>query len=302
MICIPMLSYVLILEVGLHGVYSDDFGTQQKFPQADPFKDGIKIRTIVGKDMSNHPKFSEFERALSTSLDIWKTTLRPKLRTNKTLLIPKRCEQDDFVQTPDGPHCRQNCSDESSCPWIRLAPSLTKGCTLSGESGPIQISQDGKGLNDTELLLVVDTVPESICSNSLAFAILCAQDPATDRPIFGFVGVCAMFFGRKQNQQSAILTHEIAHILGFNEMVLAYFRDENGEPRTPRNSTTNLPNLGKLSRAYIPSGIWCLMITTQQSSNHKILRVTYQQMTTLQLWRQEVFYQPPEFIIKRFGI
>ncbi|KAF5400231.1 hypothetical protein PHET_06642 [Paragonimus heterotremus] len=181
MIYILLLFYGLILKIGLYGVHSENFSTQQKFPQADPFKDGIKIKTIFGKEISNRSGFIHFKNAFGDALDIWQTTLRPKLRTNKSLLIPTRCEQDDFVQTPDGPLCRQNCSKESLCPWIRLPPSLTKGCTLIGESDPIQISQDGKGLNDTELLLVVDSVPESICGNALAFAISCARDPKTDR-------------------------------------------------------------------------------------------------------------------------
>ncbi|VDQ04028.1 unnamed protein product [Trichobilharzia regenti] len=39
--------------------------------------------------------------------------------------------------------------------------------------------------------------------------------------------------------------HEMAHALGFSSTSYAFLRDENGNPRTPRDPQTDLPALGQ---------------------------------------------------------
>ena len=68
------------------------------------------------------------------------------------------------------------------------------------------------------------------------------------RPIAGHANLCPKSIGTKPQELETLLStvkHEILHALGFSLSLYAFYRDENGEPRTPRRSDTGKPMLNE---------------------------------------------------------
>ena len=68
------------------------------------------------------------------------------------------------------------------------------------------------------------------------------------RPIAGHANLCPKSISTKTQELETLLStvkHEILHALGFSVSLYAFYRDENGEPRTPRRSETGKPPLNE---------------------------------------------------------
>lgn len=79
-----------------------------------------------------------------------------------------------------------------------------------------------------------------------AYAAHCQQEAALDRPIAGHANLCPDSISTKPQELDTLLStvkHEILHALGFSVSLYAFFRDENGKPRTPRKPDTGKPYL-----------------------------------------------------------
>ena len=94
----------------------------------------------------------------------------------------------------------------------------------------------------------VDTRP--ICPGTyLASATHCSTDQF-DRPVAGILSLCIddvhkFFYDEEAIQRNSMVTmHEIGHILGFNALSLAHFRDsDTGEPLTSRDENGDVPDV-----------------------------------------------------------
>lgn len=67
-------------------------------------------------------------------------------------------------------------------------------------------------------------------------------------PIAGHANLCPGSISTKPQELETLLStvkHEILHALGFSVSLYAFYRDENGEPRTPRRSDTGKPPLNE---------------------------------------------------------
>ena len=151
---------------------------------------------------------------------------------------------------------------------------------------------------DADLVIVVGGDPDNLCSGStLAYAVPCSFEATLDRPVTGTFHFClaklsstslqigdgtsvlqrltgsnipsyfsvytnATFYPERLSISILDVTvHEVAHILGFSDLLYPYTRDENGVPRTPRNASDfNQPSLiertcgnGTLAYGYFPS-------------------------------------------------
>lgn len=83
---------------------------------------------------------------------------------------------------------------------------------------------------------------------TVAYAAHCQQEATLDRPIAGHANLCPDSISTKpQELQTLISTvkHEILHALGFSVSLFAFFRDDEGNPRTPRNPDTGKPHLNE---------------------------------------------------------
>ena len=101
---------------------------------------------------------------------------------------------------------------------------------------------DGTGVSSTDVILFVSAI-ETNCpgastggSQTVAFATACQMEADLDRPIAGNINFCPS--GLQGNAAEFILElakHETTHALAFASSLFAYWRDSNGNPRTPRD-------------------------------------------------------------------
>ncbi|XP_064392277.1 leishmanolysin-like peptidase [Halichondria panicea] len=80
------------------------------------------------------------------------------------------------------------------------------------------------------------------------------MEASLDRPIAGNINFCPL--GVTGNAADFILElakHETAHALAFASSLFAFWRDDNGNPRTPRNSNGLPMNFNVAERYYMPS-------------------------------------------------
>lgn len=80
------------------------------------------------------------------------------------------------------------------------------------------------------------------------FSVVAGADLIASRPIAGHANLCPGSISTKPQELETLLStvkHEILHALGFSVSLYAFYRDENGEPRTPRRSDTGKPPLNE---------------------------------------------------------
>jgi Leishmanolysin len=129
---------------------------------------------------------------------------------------------------------------------------------------------------DADLVIIVGGDPAQICGDgTLAYAFPCNIDTAFDRPITGTFNFCLNKLSSTSLQVSDgtsvlqqlsasdipayysgytnttfypeklavsildVTTHEVAHVLGFSDLLYPYTRDEFGVPRTARDASNN---------------------------------------------------------------
>jgi len=103
---------------------------------------------------------------------------------------------------------------------------------------PSNITQNG--VEDADIVIFVSgasvsSTGKSMCgSQTLASASFCNLDQI-DRPVIGFINFCLDNMSSNVDKLVKVGVHEVAHVLGWNDDLLKYFRDgETGEPLTSR--------------------------------------------------------------------
>nr|CAH8853228.1 unnamed protein product [Trichobilharzia regenti] len=109
-----------------------------------------------------------------------------------------------------------------------------------------EVYQDGPGFAPNEYVIFVDSENKGACASgsTLAFAGPCEMHPTTDRPIMGSINFCPQKMEVDEPGKTMLVgtaIHELAHALGFVKTSYALMRDENGNPRTPRDPKTGKP-------------------------------------------------------------
>lgn len=129
-------------------------------------------------------------------------------------------------------------------------------CNATGqECRPLAGSTSGAGIENADFVFYVSAMQTERCNKSLtvAYASHCQQEAALDRPIAGHANLCPASISTKPQELETLLStvkHEILHALGFSVSLYAFYRDENGEPLTPRNPDTGKPALDERSQTY----------------------------------------------------
>ncbi|KIH64412.1 Leishmanolysin [Ancylostoma duodenale] len=100
--------------------------------------------------------------------------------------------------------------------------------------------EEGHGIKDADFVLYVTAISTKRCDSvdTLAYAAHCQQEAELDRPVAGHVNLCPASLSTHRHDREILLStvkHEILHALGFSVGLYAFFRDENGKPRTRRN-------------------------------------------------------------------
>lgn len=122
-------------------------------------------------------------------------------------------------------------------------------CNATGQDCKEDHSQmPGEGIQNADFIFYVSARQTERCHKGLtvAYAAHCQQEAALDRPIAGHANLCPESISTKPQELETLLStvkHEILHALGFSVSLYAFYRDENGKPRTPRKPDTGKPYL-----------------------------------------------------------
>ena len=79
-------------------------------------------------------------------------------------------------------------------------------------------------------------------AETVAYAAHCQQESELDRPIAGHTNICPQALNStKMASMISTIRHELLHALGFSASLYAFYRDEKGQPRTPRDESGKPP-------------------------------------------------------------
>jgi len=127
--------------------------------------------------------------------------------------------------------------------------------SCSGADFSCSTIEGGNGISNTDLIIYVDK-DDDLCGDSsigeaLASAGFC-QLNEYDRPIAGQLNVCDALFESSPDAAVAVLVHELMHVLVFSPSLYALYRDEDGNPRTERDSNGNPLNYNQRGGYFEP--------------------------------------------------
>lgn len=126
---------------------------------------------------------------------------------------------------------------------------VCRTCNATGQNCKEDADYEpGPGILNTDFIFYVSAMQTDRCHKGLtvAYAAHCQQEAALDRPIAGHANLCPDSISTKPQELETLLStvkHEILHALGFSVSLYAFYRDENGNPRTPRKHDTGKPFL-----------------------------------------------------------
>ncbi|MFH4975951.1 hypothetical protein AB6A40_002660 [Gnathostoma spinigerum] len=160
--------------------------------------------------------------------------------------LARKCIQDHYFVRPRAKvnACSEGCRAETTCGEVIVPDEHLYQCHYCLRRHPSScISSgigDGPGVADADFILYVSAVASERCKSveTVAYAAHCQQEAEFDRPIAGHVNLCPNSLSTEAHDQEVLIStvkHEILHALGFSAGLYAFFRDDNGEPRTKRN-------------------------------------------------------------------
>ena len=193
---------------------------------------------------------------LREAQEYFKNTLTVRKTTSKILLQRRCSDKLFFMKNANGTRpgkvrfCHEACnSSRIVCGPIEIPEHDLDQCRICDQNG--QNCQNdtrpgytaGEGHNDTDFILYVTAVADGNCNSitTLAYGSACQQESSLDRPVVGFINICpekvtANELRTSYSEVLATIKHEIFHVLGFAPSLYAFYRNQNGDPLTPRSS------------------------------------------------------------------
>eukprot|EP00927_Polykrikos_kofoidii_P054229 TRINITY_DN48684_c0_g1_i1.p1 TRINITY_DN48684_c0_g1~~TRINITY_DN48684_c0_g1_i1.p1 ORF type:complete len:1468 (-),score=220.05 TRINITY_DN48684_c0_g1_i1:16-3876(-) len=118
-----------------------------------------------------------------------------------------------------------------------------------------EVSPGGEGIPNADFALYVTARDTGPCKggSTMAYASSCRQD-AADRPIAGYFNFCKSHVlggSRSWHAIVGLAVHEILHTLAFGSSLFAFFRDDDGNPRTVRDEQ-GFPSWDVDTVSYLP--------------------------------------------------
>ncbi|GMT17248.1 hypothetical protein PFISCL1PPCAC_8545, partial [Pristionchus fissidentatus] len=184
---------------------------------------------------------------LPNAIGFWEKVLRVR-RHKSNLLLKRKCNETFFLWDKSVRQlaCGKGCAQTTTCgdsivPTAHLQPchyceyrkdDTTDRCATEGVAG--------EGIPETDFVLYVSSKQSERCirNDTLAYAAHCQQEALLDRPIAGHVNLCPSALSTHTHDQEVLIStvkHEVLHALGFSAGLYAFFRDDDGKPRTKRN-------------------------------------------------------------------
>ncbi|XP_046600078.1 leishmanolysin-like peptidase isoform X1 [Neodiprion lecontei] len=190
---------------------------------------------------------------LPEAVHFWERALMVR-ETKNTIRLNRKCESNQVFVKNQHTYCIDTCRTETVCGEVVVPPEhldVCRTCNATGhDCGVAEGSKAGPGIDGSDFVFYVSAMQTERCHKGLtvAYAAHCQQEAALDRPIAGHANLCPGSISTKPQELETLLStvkHEILHALGFSVSLYAFYRDENGEPRTPRRAETGKPTLNE---------------------------------------------------------
>ncbi|XP_075687136.1 leishmanolysin-like peptidase, partial [Rhinoderma darwinii] len=178
-------------------------------------------------------------------------------RPSGSILLSRQCAKNQFVRRNSEAqrYCHEGCAEHTRCGPVIVPEEHLQQCLLCrnnycGSSGP----PDNGGIRDADFILYVGAITTERCSqeNIVAYAAYCQLEAEMDRPIAGYANLCPNMISTQPQEFAGMLStvkHEIIHALGFSAGLFALYRDDHGEPLTPRHMN-DLPTFNESLGVY----------------------------------------------------
>lgn len=182
---------------------------------------------------------------LPLAVGFWENALllRP---SHAPIRLSRKCVGNHYFMDESDlyPSCADRCRTHTTCGEVIVPADHLLQCRTCPLPNPLSCvfsgHSTGTGILNADFLLYVSVVESQRCKNedTIAYAAHCQQEAELDRPIAGHVNICPNALSTHSHDLEILVStikHEILHALGFSAGLYAFFRDENGRPRTPRN-------------------------------------------------------------------
>ncbi|EDW42760.1 GM23864 [Drosophila sechellia] len=193
------------------------------------------------------------DTVLPEAVQFWEQALMVR-ETKGVIRLNRKCDSTQVYVKNGHTHCIDHCKATTMCGEVQVPDAhldVCRVCNATGQNCRIDSNtQPGEGIENADFVFYVSARQTQRCFKGLtvAYAAHCQQEAALDRPIAGHANLCPESISTKpQELQTLISTvkHEILHALGFSVSLYAFFRDDEGKPRTPRKLDTGKPYLNE---------------------------------------------------------
>ncbi|KAF6217234.1 hypothetical protein GE061_001588 [Apolygus lucorum] len=225
----------------IHGVHLEPAHVMKKRNIDQP----LRILLHYDKSVFNLSE-EQFELINSTvlpeALDFWQQALMVR-RTESVIRLNRKCENNKIFFRKGEPYsyCKNTCETRTLCGEVEVPEEHLDVCRTCNASGMSCTSNGtpGPGIVGADFVFYVSAMKTERCSkgSTVAYAAHCQQESALDRPIAGHANFCPNSISTKPQELAILLStvkHEILHALGFSISLFAFYRDQNGDPLTPR--------------------------------------------------------------------
>ncbi|XP_055902649.1 leishmanolysin-like peptidase isoform X2 [Eupeodes corollae] len=236
----------------IHGVHTEPVHVIRKRSISQP------LRILLFYDESvyrlDEDKFELINNTvLPEAVQFWEQALMVR-ETKGIIRLNRKCDSTQVFVKDSLTHCIDHCKSITMCGEVQVPDDHLDVCRVCNATGqdcrPEPTTQRGQGIQNADFVFYVSARQTERCHKGLtvAYAAHCQQEAALDRPIAGHANLCPDSISTKPQELQTLLStvkHEILHALGFSVSLYAFFRDEHGEPRTPRKSDTGKPYLNE---------------------------------------------------------
>ncbi|ESP02771.1 hypothetical protein LOTGIDRAFT_212290 [Lottia gigantea] len=187
------------------------------------------------------------------AVSFWSKTLWVR-QTAAPIRLKRKCENSHVGYRNQISCCYEGCSRKTVCGEIEIPNEHLEECNWCDDNREFNDYNSKTGVSNTDFILYVAAIKSDRCLQStVAYAGHCQQERALDRPVAGYFSICPQSISTNKQDRLQLLStlkHEILHALGFTASLFAFYRNENGEPLTPRQEISNKPEFDSSLRMY----------------------------------------------------
>lgn len=210
----------------------------------------LRIKTIFDSSIKNLPYSHQslINTLVQEAVQYWQNALKVKRSWASTIRLNRQCVKNMVLYNGGSRYCSDFCSPTTTCGDFVIPEDHLDQCYYHDPStGQFRSSgKAGEGVTNADFILYVAALSSVKCQHAktIAYAAHCQQEIVLDRPVAGYISICPDSVSTRSHDVTQLLStmkHEILHALGFSAGLYAFFRDQFGNPLTPRDPDSNKP-------------------------------------------------------------